>query len=565
VDAHPRVLTADQHATSPARLPLLGFLQWRRPAWLAPALLVAIGYYLAARLGFALTLQPHPISTLWPPNALLLSALLLSPVRAWWWLLAAALPAHLLAELQSGVPVAMVLGWYTSNCSEALIGAGLAHAIVRRPLRLDSLRDAGIFLACCALAAPLLSSFLDAGFVRLVGWGSADYWKLVGTRFFSNVLAELTIVPLVLAWAAFGIVRMRRLAFLRYLETAAIFGALLAVCLFVFDVPAHEASLVPALFYAPLPFLLWATVRLGIRGTTSALALLTLATIWGAVHGLGPFANQAPQETARNMQLFLTAVSAPMLLLAVALEERARIERDARNQLAHLSRVAMLGDLSGGIAHELNQPLTAILSNAQAAQQFIANKAMDNDEMNAILQDIIAADRRAGEVIARLRALFKRSEAHFQHLDLNDLVREVMSLAHGELITRGVDVVLQLSPGLPLLRGDRIQLEQVMLNIVMNASDAMTGPKSERRRVIKIRTVPTRHNVHLSFADSGPGLTPEVAGRLFEPFYTTKAQGLGLGLSISRSIVSAHGGRLWAMDMKGQGAMFSISLPRAKA
>jgi integral membrane sensor domain MASE1 len=140
------------------------------PAFLWPALMVAVGYYLAARVGLAFTLQPHPISTLWPPNALLMAVLLLMPARSWWWLLAAALPAHLFAELQSGVPVAMVLGWYVSNCGEALIGAALVRAFVPGPVRLDSLRSAGILLVCGGLAAPLASSFLDAGLVKLIGF-----------------------------------------------------------------------------------------------------------------------------------------------------------------------------------------------------------------------------------------------------------------------------------------------------------------------------------------------------------------------------------------------------------
>ena len=178
-----------------------------------------------------------------------------------------------------------------------------------------------------------------------------------------------------------------------------------------FDLQDINANAAPALFYAPLPFLLWAAVRLGPTGTASALALMTVATIWGAVSGLGPFTGGAPPDIARDMQIFLTAVSVPMLLLAVTLEERGRVERDAleqRKQLTHLSRVAMLGELSGGIAHELNQPLTAILSNAQAAQHFIADKSAGPEVLVEILRDIITADQRAGEVIRRLRALFKR-------------------------------------------------------------------------------------------------------------------------------------------------------------
>jgi signal transduction histidine kinase len=530
-----------------------------------PALAVAIGYYLAARVGFAFTLQPHPISTLWPPNALLMAALLLTPARAWWVLLAAALPAHLLAELQSGVPIAMVLGWYASNCSEALIGAGLVRVCVSGPLRLDSLREVGILLACGGLAAPLASSFLDAGLVKLIGFGEGDYWTLVRTRFSSNVLAAITIVPLVLAWAEFRIERLRSLPLARRVELAALFLGLLAVCLLAFDLPLFGATLAPVLWYAPLPFLLWAAVRFGVIGTTSALALLVVATIWGAVRGLGPFTGGTPQDTALDLQLFLIAASVPLLLLAVAFEERVRAERETqeqRLQLTHLSRVAMLGEMSGGLAHELNQPLTAILSNAQAAQHFIARKAIDPEELSDILRDIIAADLRAGEVIRRLRALFKRGETHLESLDANELVREAIGLAHGDLATRSIEPVVKLSPGTLMIRGDRIQLEQVMLNLILNAAEAMAA-QSAPERMLTVQTSGAASRVHLSFADRGPGFPAEQTEKLFEPFYTTKPQGLGLGLSISRSIIRAHGGRLWGAPLAGRGASFHIELPAA--
>ncbi len=533
------------------------------PGLLWSAFAVGVGYYLAARLGLALTLQPHPISTLWPPNALLMAALLLTPARVWWVLLAAALPAHLLAELQSGVPPAMVLGWYASNCSEALLGAALVRALVPGPLRLDSLHNAGVFLVCGGLAAPLASSFLDAGLVKLIGFGEGDYWTLVRMRFSSNVLAELTVVPLVLTWATFRVENLRAAPPRRYLEIAAVFIGVLVTSLVAFDLPLFDANSAPALFYAPLPFLLWAAVRLGTTGAASALALMVVVTIFGAVNGLGPFTGGLPQDTARDMQLFLIAVSVPLLLLAVALEERSRAERDAheqRLQLTHLSRVAMLGELSGGIAHELNQPLTAILSNAQAAQHFIAGKEIDREELAEILADIIAADQRAGAVIHRLRALFKKGETHLQPLDANELVHEVLGIAHGDLMTRAVQVVPDLSPDLPRVEGDRVQLEQVMLNLLVNACDAMSAIAADGRRLF-IRTRVGDNGVLIAFTDLGPGFRAEDYEKLFQPFYTTKPQGLGLGLSISRSIITAHGGTLWGTSSFGHGATFHISLP----
>jgi signal transduction histidine kinase len=427
------------------------------------------------------------------------------------------------------------------------------------------LRSTGVFLLCGALAAPLLSSFLDAALVRLIGFGEGSYWALVRMRFSSNVLAQLTIVPLIVTWAAFGFARLREQPPMLRIEAAALFFGLVATCFVAFDLPLFDANAAPALFYAPLPFLLWAAVRLGTVGTASALALMVTVTIWGAVHGLGPFAGGAPQDTARDMQFFLIAVSVPLLLLAVALEERARNAREAheqRLQLTHLSRVAMLGEMSGGLAHELNQPLTAILSNAQAAQQLIAKQAIDDAEMLEILRDIVAAEQRAGEVISRLRALFKRGETSLQPLDANRLVLEALSLAHGDLATRGVQVELRLAAELPAIRADRVQLEQVMLNLIMNAGEAMAGGVAGKRR-LTVRTAAGDGQVHLSFADQGPGFEPAAHEKLFEPYYTTKPQGLGLGLSISRSIIAAHGGRLWGAGAPGRGATFHIALPVA--
>ena len=548
--------SASEPAVSPAAL--------RWPSWLMPAVAVMVGYYLAARVGFAFTLQPSPISVLWPPNALLLAALLLSPTRAWPWLLLAALPAHLAAELESRVPVAMVLGWYVSNCSEALIGAALVRAFVPGRLRLDALRNAALFIAFAALVAPLLSSFLDAALVRFVGWGEGGYWQLVRSRFFSNIVAELTVAPFVLTWASLRFAALREAHPVRYAEGALLFAGLGATSVALFDVPSLYASAGPAIYYAPLPFLVWAAMRFRPAGTAAAIAIITVASIWGAANGIGPFAGHAPAALARELQLFLIAVSVPLLLLSVSIEERRRLERDAqaqREQLAHLARVSMLGQLSGGIVHELNQPLTAILSNAQAAQHFLANKKADPQLLAEILQDIVIADQRAGDVIRRLHSLFRRGETDFQPLDVNTLVRDVLRIVNSDLLTRGVAVETELAPELRLVQGDRVELQQVMLNLVVNACDAMRDiPEGGRRLVVRTARGKGR-SLQISVSDNGPGFSPEEYEKLFEPFYSTKEQGLGLGLSICRAIVRAHSGRIWGASGQGRGATFHVLLP----
>jgi C4-dicarboxylate-specific signal transduction histidine kinase len=253
-----------------------------------------------------------------------------------------------------------------------------------------------------------------------------------------------------------------------------------------------------------------------------------------------------------------------MLLLTVGLEEQLRVEgeaREQRRQLTHLSRVAVLGELSGAIAHELNQPLTAILSNAQAAQHFIARKNIDPEVLDDILRDIISADQRASEVIRRLHALFRRGETLFEPLDLNELVVEVLGIAHGDLVTRMVSVESRLGASLPAVQGDRVELQQVMLNLVLNASEAMSAARPAQHRRLVIRTRVKDGHVRVSFSDNGPGFARGEYEKLFEPFYTTKPQGLGLGLSISRAIVRAHRGRLWGAAGIVRGAVFHVALP----
>src|SRR5436305_8434805 len=166
---------------------------------------VSLAYFLGAKIGFALTLRPHPVSVLWPPNSILLAALLLTPIRIWWLILLAAFPAHLAAQLQSGVPPTMILCWFISNSCEALIGAGCIRYFIDRPVRFDRLRNVGIFCLFAAFLGPFLSSFVHAAFVAANHWGADSYWQVWRIRFSSNVLAALTLAPLIVTWGADGI------------------------------------------------------------------------------------------------------------------------------------------------------------------------------------------------------------------------------------------------------------------------------------------------------------------------------------------------------------------------
>jgi PAS domain S-box-containing protein len=234
--------------------------------------------------------------------------------------------------------------------------------------------------------------------------------------------------------------------------------------------------------------------------------------------------------------------------------------QEQRNELAHLGRAAMAGALSGAVAHELNQPLSAMMSNARAALQFLARGGADRQEIKDILVDIESDGRRAGDVIRHLRNLLRRGEAQFEPVHLDELIGQVLRLIHSDLVTHNIKVLHEPTAGIPPISADSVQLQQVLLNLLANACDALKVVDIGNRQISVRLSTPGAKHVRLSVADNGCGLADDNAEGLFKPFFTTKITGLGLGLSISRSIVDAHGGRIWAERNRDGGATFHVDL-----
>ena len=649
-------------------------------------------YYFGAIIGFALTFSTHAVSTLWPPNAVLLACLLLTPTRKWWLVFLGVFPVHVAVQLQSGVPTLMILCWFLSNTSEALIGAYCIRGLIGSQLKFDNFSDAGVFVIFAVFLAPFVSSFIDAAFVVLVGWKPDAYWQVWRMRFTANVLAEVALVPFIVLWVPNGVAWLRCASLRRYTEACLLACGLLTISVLVFNWPSAGPGTAPALVYLPLPFLLWAAVRFGPAGASTSLLAVVLVSIWAATQGRGPFISRSPAENVQSLQFFLITVSLPLIFLAALVEERrgkeaalsnseARYralvmatanmvwranaegegfllsprwheltgqnedevsnfgwvkalhpkdrerserlwkqamsekrmyeiefqiltrdqsyrhfhvqavpiiapdgavhewigaavdvtkEREValtvqrqRNELAHVARISTMGELAASLAHELNQPLTAILSNAQAAQRFLAADPANIGEVRAILRDIVEDDGRAGEVIRRVRDLVRKADLDVEQLELADVFRDVVLLLRSDAILHNVRIVLEMAPGAPKVLSDKVQLQQVMLNLLLNAFQAMKdSPVSERQVTLRSR-YDKDQTMTIAVHDRGVGLKEGQLEKMFQPFYTTKSDGLGMGLAISRSIIEAHGGRLWARNNPDQGATLYFTVPVA--
>ena len=263
-----------------------------------------------------------------------------------------------------------------------------------------------------------------------------------------------------------------------------------------------------------------------------------------------------PSRRENNGRYYVNGMFSDVTTLKAA-EDEAELQR---MEIARLMRQSVLGELSGTIAHELNQPLTAILSNAETAQDLLGRETIDLEKIQEIVADIIEEDNRAGEVISRIRKLLRKGKSTSEPIDLNQIVESTMRLLHGEIVRRKISLDVELAANLPTIFGDPVQLQQVLLNVIMNAMEAMNS-KAPSQRAINITTRANAMQVEAVIVDSGQGIAAEDQTQLFQPFFTTKEQGLGLGLSLCSTIVKSHGGKLNIENNAGGGATVVIALP----
>jgi len=654
-------------------------------------LIVAIAYYLGAEIAFLIgTLSDRIFAPFWPPNIVLFCALLITPPRQWWIYIAAALPAHILAELRVGMPVSQFIVAFATNCLVAITNAFAVQRLMVEPPWFGTIRKTIIYVLITAFLSPAFCA-LGGAFVQILGGGSLEDYGLFWARWYaSNALGSLTLGPIAMICIE-STTRPRLAPAGRAVEAAIVAALLIAACVVAFeDLPSIATGYLPLLLYLPLPIIVWAAVRFGAKGASGAVFVISVALIWRTLNGPSLFDIGSPETNVFGMQLFLIGLSPPILLLGAAIEETRRAERTTREseerisfaaassnvglwqyefatgtfwatdycrplfglspsepltldglvsrihpndsptasaalasaisraipldvefrvqdgdevrwisvqarpvagddgkptamsgafgdvtsrklteadadvqrqEIAHLMRVSMLGELSGGLAHELTQPLTAILSNAQAGKLLLAKGNKSLSEIGNIFDDIIAEDERAGEVINRLRGMLKKGDVKHETIDMNDLIASTLRLLHSELIDRRMSVSFDNVPNLPAVHGDPVQLQQTLLNLLMNAMDATENVPPARRRISVSAATTDDGGVEVHIYDRGTGLPPSREHKVFEPFFTTKERGLGLGLSICTSIVKLHGGTLSLQNNVREGASAVFRLP----
>jgi len=528
-----------------------------RPLGRANGLWGAIGLYWLAHMGLEASSTMYSYAELainpWnPPAGLALFFLLAKGPRLW--------PAVMVANFVSdriffgetphlgiGLVLALQLG---------LVYGGAAHLLIR-PLRcdlkLESLRDL-LKLTLAGLITPIFAGGLYI--LTLIGSGvlvPTDMWVAVGRYWVGDVIAILVLTTTLLKLRA-GLADWPRPGLETAIQTLTI-GAMLWI---VFGLDSTDEF---KFFYLLFPPLIWIAVRQGLRGAAAGLVLTQVGMM--AILTVKKF----DAQTVTALQVLMLVLAVAILFLGCVVDERSQAEakrREDQMMLAHMARLSLAGEMASGLAHELNQPLSAIVNYLRAGQNLFSAQPPRLDEASDVLEKARAQAMRASKIIENLREFLRKRELKAEPVRLDQAVGAALNLIAAEARRKRVRVEFDVPADLPRIWADRVQLEQVLINLIANALDAIAeGAPAKREVTIAARPEPAGF-VTLAVADRGPGIAPEMRETLFAPFASSKEEGMGLGLSICRTIIEAHGGKLWVEDNAPQGAVFSFTLPRAE-
>ncbi|HEV2730394.1 MAG TPA: MASE1 domain-containing protein [Terriglobales bacterium] len=496
------------------------------------ALLVGIGYYVGTRIGFAWTPSGQPISTFWPPNAIVLAALLLAPQRTWWTILLAVLPVHIFAQLQTGVPVWTAVGWFISNSSEALIGAYCITKFADSAKRLDGVRGVLIFVIFGVLFAPLATSFLDAAAVVITGWGR-DYWHLGLERFWTNALAELTVVPIIVLCRSKDISWIRRVNMARWGEAALLTLGTVVVAFLVFGLQDVSPASTPALLYVPLPFLLWAAARFGLCGLSLSLLSLALTSTWFTMHGHEPFPYASLPQNILSLQILFCGVAVPLMFLSAVMAEARRTQESLRRISSSL--IEAQEQERHRIARDLHDDLGQELALVNVMLDKLREKS--DASLDPALSDLSSRILAISETTRELsHGLYP---TQLEYLGLQKAVRKLC-----DEVERGKEISLHLSIGnLP----DKLQ-PSTLLSLYRVAQETLHNIITHSQAK-NVKVVASDHGqILLRIIDDGVG-------------FDVSQEGAGLGLTSMRQRVQALGGSIDISSSPRAGTQIEVRVP----
>jgi signal transduction histidine kinase len=521
------------------------------------ACLVAVVCYYAVEV---VSVLPRHVAPFWPATPLLVAVVLLAPRRIWPLLIGVGVAAQAMADIKNGISITSEIWYSLANLGAVLIATFGIHRVFKGIPHLKSVNALAKYLAVGVILAPCVSALVGANGGAYVG----DRWLEWRIWFFGDALGFLTVTPAVFSWAQEGRAWARDAR--NYLEFVALLTWLILFGYLTFLGAGWRNS--PALLYSLVPPLLWAALRLGLKGVSTSILVIAFLSVWGAAHDRGPFTGQGPLNNALSLQLFLFFAAIPFLFLAVLVGEQKEGERDRAKMLeeiAHLNRIASMGQMAASLAHELAQPLASILSNAQAATRFANRYEPDLEEIRGALADITEADQRARALLQNMRAMFHRRPLASTQVDLNSIVDDVSRLVRNEALRRGVQIRVVPCPDAILVFGDAVALQQVILNMINNGMDALEPLPAGSKVLTLTAQVPKGSNFGaILVEDNGCGIAKENKDKLFTPFFTTKTGGMGMGLSICRSLIESLGGRITLLDRSEPGTAFQVELPLAQ-
>lgn len=493
--------------------------------------LVAVGYFAGTRIGFVLKLHDTPISTFWPPNAILLAAFLLAPKRMWWIILLAVFPAHLLAQLPTGRPLITVCGWYISNCAEGLIGAACIRHFKKPEELFEDVSGVLVFLGFAILIAPLASSFVDAAVVVSTGFGNG-YWKLWTSRLFSNMLADLTVAPTIIVWTLNGRRWLQNLSRARIVEAVLLGVGIIAVTDFVYGIVSPT---IPAIMFSPLPLVLWIVVRFGVAGLYPSLLALSVISIWHAMHGRDPFILSPVPESIIGIQIFLCTITLPMMVLAAVLAERKEVEetlRQSRSQLIDAQEQERRR-IARELHDDIGQQLTLLeLELDQVRQQSSESLKPALDKLH----------RQAAEASAATRTI--SHELHSAHLEFLGLVSALRNLCETVTHEMSIDVAFS-EENVPAEMDPQVSL--CLYRVTQEALHNIARHSHAHKAQVELRSGGEWITLHIT--DDGIGIPAD------------RERSVALGLASMRERVGLLGGTFTLESEPMHGTRIGATIP----